>query len=184
MLIKNCRIIYKDKIEEGSVHIENGKIKEINPKTCEDKDILDAEGLYLSPGFIDIHIHGAGGCDTMDCKEESLNTISKAIAAHGTTAFLPTTMTMPIDTIHKALKKVKNVIKEGTDGAQILGVHLEGPFINEAAIGAQNKEYLLKPSVKYFKNMTCGFEDLVKSVTLAPELDDSNELIKYLSSKI
>ena len=66
MLIKNCNIIYLDKIENGSILIENGKIKEINPITCCDENILDADGLYVSPGFIDVHIHGAGGFDTMD----------------------------------------------------------------------------------------------------------------------
>lgn len=83
MIIKNCNIIYLDKIEQGSIRIENGKIKEINPSKCCDEDILDANGLYVSPGFIDVHIHGAGGYDTMDSTSQAINTISKTIAVHG-----------------------------------------------------------------------------------------------------
>ena len=91
MLIKNCNIIYLDRIENGSVLIEDGKIKEINPTNVDTADIIDANGLYLSPGFIDVHIHGAGGHDTMDGTYEAINEISKVIVKHGTTAFTPTT---------------------------------------------------------------------------------------------
>lgn len=107
MIIKNCNIIYLDKIEQGSIRIENGKIKEINPSKCCDEDILDANGLYVSPGFIDVHIHGAGGYDTMDSTSQAINTISKTIAVHGTTSFTPTTMTVSIEDIRKSLNVIK-----------------------------------------------------------------------------
>ena len=97
MLIKNCNIIYLDRIEKGNVLIENNKIKEINPSNCNDKEVIDAEGLYLSPGFIDVHIHGAGGHDTMDGTFEAINEISKVIVKRGTTAFTPTTMTVAVE---------------------------------------------------------------------------------------
>ena len=109
MIIKNCNIIYLNKIEQGSILIENGKIKEINPITYCDENILDANGLYVSPGFIDVHIHGAGGFDTMDGTSEAINTIAKTIVKHGTTSFTPTTMTVSIEAIknHESNKKSK-----------------------------------------------------------------------------
>lgn len=183
MLIKNCRIIYLDKIEEGSVLIEDGKIKEINPANSNDDNIIDANGAYLSPGFIDVHIHGAGGCDTMDGTVESLNTISSTIVKHGTTAFTPTTMTVSTDAIRKSMEVIKKLKEEGAEGAQVLGAHLEGPFVSPEAIGAQNPNYLLAPSVKAYDEMVKGCEDAVVSITLAPEVEGAKELIKYLTDK-
>lgn len=116
MLIKNCNIIFLDRIENGSVLIENGKIKEINPTNIKCNEVIDGEGLYLSPGFIDVHIHGAGGYDTMDGTVEAINEISKAIVKHGTTSFTPTTMTVSIDAIRKSMEAIKTCKENGTDG--------------------------------------------------------------------
>ena len=85
MIIKNCKLVYLDRIEAGSVLIENGKIKEINPTCPSNDNVIDAKGLYLSPGFIDVHIHGAGGHETMNGTYESLNIIASKIAKNGTT---------------------------------------------------------------------------------------------------
>lgn len=183
MLIKNCNIIYLNKIEKGSVLIENGKIKEINPLTYNDENILDADGLYLSPGFIDVHIHGAGGFDTMDGTVDAINNIAKTIVKHGTTSFTPTTMTVSIEDINKSMKVIKTLKENGTEGAHVLGAHLEGPFINPEAIGAQNPNYLLPPSISAYNEMVKDCEDAVVSITLAPEISGAKELIKYLSEK-
>lgn len=183
MLIKNCNIIYLDKIEKGSVLIKNGKIKEINPCLCNDENILDADGLYLSPGFIDVHIHGAGGFDTMDGTDDAINNIAKTIVKHGTTSFTPTTMTVSIEDINKSMKVIKKLKENGTEGAHVLGAHLEGPFINPDAIGAQNPNYLLSPSISAYNEMVKDCEDAVVSITLAPEISGAKELIKYLSEK-
>jgi len=183
MLIKNCNIIYLNRIEQGSLLIENGKIKEINPLTYNDEDILDADGLYVSSGFIDVHIHGAGGFDTMDGTIEAINTIAKTIAKHGTTSFTPTTMTVSIEAIHKSMEVIKKLKETGTEGAHVLGAHLEGPFINPDAIGAQNPDYLLSPTISAYNKMVKGCEDAVISITLAPEVPGAKELIKYLSGK-
>jgi N-acetylglucosamine-6-phosphate deacetylase len=183
MLIKNCNIIYLNTIENGSLLIENGKIKEINPVNCSDENVLDADGLYLSPGFIDVHIHGAGGFDTMDGTSESINTIAKTILKHGTTSFTPTTMTVSTDAIRKSLEVIKKLKEEGSEGAHVLGVHLEGPFVSHKAIGAQNPDYLLTPSIPVYNDMVKDYEDTIVSITLAPEVDGAKELIKYLSNK-
>ncbi|MCL2322318.1 MAG: N-acetylglucosamine-6-phosphate deacetylase [Oscillospiraceae bacterium] len=183
MIIKNCKMIFLDKIEEGSILIKNGKIEKINPIEYEEEDIIDGNGLYLSPGFIDVHIHGAGGVDTMDGSFESINLISKILCEHGTTSFLPTTMTCPKDDIKSALRSIKSAINRGCEGAAVLGVHLEGPFISPNMIGAQNPNFVLEPSIDAFNEIASEYLDIVKVVTLAPELEGALDLIKYLSEK-
>ena len=183
MLIKNCTIIYLDRIEKGSVLVKDGKIAQINPTNVQEEEVIDAQGLYLAPGFIDVHIHGAGGHDTMDGTFEAINEISKVIVQRGTTSFTPTTMTMSAEDIVKSMSAIKNAKENGTDGANVLGAHLEGPFISLSAIGAQNPNFLLAPSVENFKKIVGYYEDAVVSLTLAPEVDGAKELIKYLASK-
>lgn len=183
MLIKNCNIIYLDRIEKGSVLIKDGKIKEINPLVCDDSEVIDAKGMYLSPGFIDVHIHGAGGYDTMDGTFEAINEIAKTISKFGTTSFTPTTMTVSIEDIKKSMKVIKEAKLNGTDGANVLGAHLEGPFISPNAIGAQNPKYVEVPSIETYNEMVGDAFDAVVSITLAPEVAGAKELIKYLSKK-
>ncbi len=180
MVIKNCKIIYEDRIEEGSVLIKNGKLCSFHQAEENDDTIIDAQGRYLAPGFIDIHIHGAGGCDTMDATFEALNTISKTIATNGTTSFLPTTMTCDAEDIQKAVKTIDEAMKRGTEGATILGTHLEGPFISPDMIGAQNPKYIQAPSKENFQHMVDGKLCAVTSVTLAPEREGALDLIDHL----
>lgn len=182
MIIKNCNIIFLDKIEKGSVLIKDGKIIEINPTNFSYYDIIDGKGLYLSPGFIDIHIHGIGGYDTMNGNYNAINEISKTICKYGTTSFLPTTMTMSPSDISKALTAIKTAKIKGTDGAKVLGAHLEGPFISPEAIGAQNPTFLMNPSLKNYISIVGNNGDCVVSITMAPELEGANELAEYLSS--
>lgn len=183
MLITNCNIIFLDRIEKGSVLIENGKIKEINPKSVNDNEVIDAKGMYLSPGFIDVHIHGASGYDTMDGTKEAINEIAKTICKFGTTSFTPTTMTVAVEDIRKSMEVIKDAKLNGTDGANVLGAHLEGPFINEKAIGAQNPKFIEAPSIETYKKMVGDCEDAVVSITIAPEVEGAKELIEYLSNK-
>lgn len=183
MLIKNCNIIYLDKIEKGSVLVEDGKIKEINPTDQTSTNVVDGKGLYLSPGFINVHIHGASGHDTMDGTFEAINEISKSILKNGTTAFTPTTMTVSIDAIKKSMEVIKEAKLNGTDGALVLGAHLEGPFISPAAIGAQNPNFLQTPSIDTYMQMVGDCEDAVVSITVAPEVNGAKELIKELTSR-
>lgn len=183
MIIDNCYITYKDRIEKGCVKVKGTKIEEINPQNIEGEAYIDAKGLYLAPGFIDVHIHGAGGSDTMEGTKEALLNIAKTIVKHGTTAFVPTTMTAPISEVHQALQCIKALKDLETGGAIILGAHLEGPFINPQRIGAQNIQYVRKCSIKDFQIMTADCEEIVSAVTLAPELEGAEKLIKYITSK-
>ena len=181
MLLKNCKIIFLDKIEKGSLLIENGIIKEINPSETNDSNSIDCNGLYVSPGFVDVHIHGAGGYDTMDGTFEAINEISKTICKYGTTSFTPTTMTMSTNDILKSMISIKKAKLEGTDGAIVLGAHLEGPFISPSAIGAQNPNFLIAPSFENFKSMTGDAMDSVVSITMAPEVAGAKELASQLT---
>lgn len=183
MLLKNCNIVFLDRIEKGSLLIENGIIKEINPSEITDQNTIDCKGLYVSSGFVDVHIHGAGGYDTMDGTFEAINEISKTICKYGTTSFTPTTMTMSAGDILKSMISIKKAKIEGTDGAIVLGAHLEGPFISPSAIGAQNPNYLIAPSYENFELMTGNAMDAVVSITMAPEVEGAKELASILSSK-
>ena len=181
MLLKNCNIIFLDKIEKGSLLIENGIIKEINPSETNDSNSIDCNGLYVSPGFVDVHIHGAGGHDTMDGTFEAINEIAKTICKYGTTSFTATTMTMSTNDILKSMTSIKKAKLEGTDGAIVLGAHLEGPFISPSAIGAQNPNFLIAPSFENFKSMTGDAMDSVVSITMAPEVAGAKELASQLT---
>lgn len=183
MLLKNCNIVFLDKIEKGSLLIEGSIIKKINPSETNLQNAIDCKGLYVSPGFIDVHIHGAGGYDTMDGTFEAINEISKTICKYGTTSFTPTTMTMSASDILKSMLSIKKAKIEGTDGAIVLGAHLEGPFISPSAIGAQNPNYLISPSYENFELMTGDTIDAVISITMAPEVEGAKELASILSSK-
>ena len=141
MIITNCKIIYLDKIEEGSVLIEDGKIKKINPEIYGDSEVFDAEGLFLAPGFIDVHIHGAGGYDTMDGTTEALNVISKSIMEHGTTSFLPTTMTVDVEEINNSARNIKgSTAKFTTMTNEILDIS----SIDSASVRIYNEKYNIK----------------------------------------
>ncbi len=178
MIFKDFNVIFPDRIEKATVQIKGGKIISFHPDESKD-DVILGQGRYLSPGFIDIHIHGAGNHDTMEGTFEALDTISKTIAIHGTTAFLPTTMTVSLQDIKTAVDVAKEA-QDKVSGASILGVHLEGPFINKMAIGAQNPNFVEKPTLENFKAMVGEHIDFIKNITIAPEVDGALELIPYL----
>ena len=162
------------------IAIEDGKIAAIGKLDVE--PIFETDGIVL-PGFIDEHIHGAGGADAMDGTEEALQTISEYVAKEGTTGFLATTMTQSPENIGKALKNVKNVREKGEyKGAEVLGVHLEGPFISPKHVGAQPLEYVAKPAPETFDKYNELSGGNIKIVTLAPEVEGGLDLVKHLKS--
>lgn len=141
-------------------------------------------GVTVVPGFIDEHIHGAGGFDVMDGTEEALKVISYCLAKEGTTGFLATTMTQPRDRITQALKAVRVAVDNGEmPGARVLGAHLEGPFLSLRHLGAQPVESVEDPSIARFNEYDAAAGGTIKIVTLAPETPGGEELIKYLSGK-
>lgn len=166
-----------------SIAIENGKIVCIGD--CAEKitePFKVASDCIVTPGFIDEHIHGAMGSDAMDGTYSAIETIANAVAKEGTTGFLATTMTQSPENIVKALSSVKEYREANVStGAEVLGVHLEGPFISVKHIGAQPLEYVAEPNVEVFKKYNQASGNCIKIVSLAPEVEGMDELIKYLS---
>lgn len=184
---KNSLILTKEGFKKTCLVFEDGKIISIGNESllsqCDEVIELE-EGKMLVPGFIDQHIHGAAGSDAMDGTKEDLLKISTALAKEGTVAYLATTMTQSEENITKALNAVREYKLENiSEGAEILGVHLEGPFISEKFIGAQPLEYVHKPDITYFKRLEKASGNNIKLVSLAPEEDGALEFIEYLASK-
>ena len=185
--IVNGKLIMTDRIVHDSVIIFEKEIIDIISKDNfpqykkeykEDIQVIDAKGKFVSPGFIDIHIHGSGGYDTMDATAEALRVISATIAGNGVSAYLPTTMTMDRECIYKAFDAIREAMQLEIKGAKILGIHMEGPFINEKYKGAQKEDYIIKPDYELIKH----YIDIIKIITLAPEKDENHSFIKRLRS--
>lgn len=172
--IINGKIILKDRIVENYALLYSDKIEGVVPadNIPEGAEIIDANGGYVSPGLIDLHIHGYLGKDVCDGEEDSIRTISAGIVKNGVTGFLPTTMTVDMAVIKKALEVCRDLKEESKtwQGSEILGCHAEGPFISESKKGAQDAKYILKPDAKFVKE----YADIIKTITLAPETDEND----------
>ncbi|RRD94583.1 N-acetylglucosamine-6-phosphate deacetylase [Clostridiales bacterium COT073_COT-073] len=183
--IINGQIYTDNHFCEGKVLLFDQTIKAIIDKNEWDgqaDQILDAAGAYVVPGFIDVHIHGFNGADVMDGKTESLTTMAKGLTANGVTSFLATTMTMGVPYIRAALEAVKNYTEDeqlARQGAEIVGVHLEGPFININKKGAQRGEDIIPADI----NVIAGYEDLVKVITIAPEVPENMAFIEKYADR-
>jgi len=177
--IINAKLIVGDEIVEDKILLFDKRIVKIEKKIDLDQiEIIDAKHHYVSAGFIDIHIHGSGGADIMDATPQALQTISKTLLQTGTTSFLATTMTMSNKAINKALQNIQQHSKKVL-GAKIIGIHLEGPFINPAKHGAQDKTYIEPANFKLIKN----YMQEIKMITLAPEEKGNETFIKDMSKK-
>ena len=161
----------------------DAKIRGVGAEKPTETIELPKDAVVL-PGFIDEHIHGAGGADVMDGSVEALSVMADTLAREGTTTFLATTMTQSPENIHRALTAVKEYRALGRRaGARVAGVHLEGPFIAEAHKGAQPAEYIARPSVEIFETYQAASGESIKIVTLAPEVEGAAGLIKYLTAR-
>lgn len=182
LLIKNAKVYMEDEtLERGHIYIEDNIIRDIN-ENCDSKEdvpILDANGASVIPGFIDGHIHGANGADVMDATEEALDKMAKVLPQEGTTSFLATTMTQSKENISRALVNVAEY-QNKPGQAEVLGIHLEGPFINKEKKGAQPAEYVLHPALELFDEWQKLSGNSIETVTLAPELDYDGKLIRHL----
>ena len=178
--IINGRIVLKDRVAENSALLYSDVIEGIVPadKLPEGVEIIDAKGGYVAPGLIDLHIHGYLGKDVCDGEEESIRTISKGLLANGVTGYLPTTMTVDMKVVRKALEVCRALKEESRDwgGSAILGCHAEGPFISEKKKGAQDPKYILKPDAKFVKE----YADIIRIITLAPEEDEDFKAISEI----
>lgn len=189
MIFRNVRLIFPDGIRDGlELVVRDQKITEIREswhghplrdsggKPQPQEKVVDLAGNYLAPGFVDVHVHGALGCDTMEASADAFRTICRYHASGGTTSLLLTTATAPISAIIKVIKKVRAT---SPSIKQIAGIHVEGPFISKAKPGAQRLSLMRKPTPKaYAPLLECG--DVIKRMTLAPELPGAITLIDEL----
>lgn len=176
--IVNGKIILQDQVLQDRALIFQEKIIGIVPAhevgSYPVESIWDAEGGFVSHGFIDLHVHGIGGNDVMDGSVAAIADISAALVCHGVTGFLPTTMTMDWPHVEKALQAV-GAVGSAAPGARILGCHLEGPFISPWYAGAQDARFVRLPD----PDLLLPFRDQIKVVTMAPELEGAGEMINW-----
>jgi N-acetylglucosamine-6-phosphate deacetylase len=168
-------------LPEHSLLIENGQIVSISSQPVEmDAPTLNARGYTLIPGLIDIHTHGGDGADTMDATPEAIYTIARFLARHGVTSYLPTTITASAEATRRAIANLRN-LPQPEDGAQHLGIHLEGPYLCHEQRGAQPAAHLRNPDPAEYADWFS--DDLVRLITLAPELEGAEELIRRAAAK-
>ena len=183
MLVKNGVAFIDGRFTRADVRLAAGRIAEIGELApLPGEEIRDAAGLYVLPGFVDIHIHAFGGYDCMR-GEDDVRAMSEGLLQTGVAAFAPTTMSAWPDETREALKGIQAVMdKPCARGAAVLGAHMEAPFLSPAHKGAQLAECLQMPSVQAYEKMAGGLH-CVKLMTLAPELPGAIELTKYLVSR-
>lgn len=180
MIIQSKKVWIADQFTPAQLELEDGIIKEIYPYN--EKEVTKDYGdLRILPGFIDIHCHGAYGFDTNDADPEGLRKWAKGIVDEGVTSFLATTLTQSEEVLTNAVSNVAKVVEEGYEGAEILGIHFEGPYLNKAHKGAQPEEYCVKPDVEQFKRYQKAAHGLIKYITMAVENDEDFTLTKYCS---
>ena len=137
-------------------------------------EVIDAAGAYVAPGFVNVHIHGCDGADTMDEDADALGKIAAFQARTGVTSFLPTTMTCAFDAVERALDRIRRALHRSIHGARILGAHMEGPFISPAKKGAQDEQYILPPTFARI----ASYRDVIKIITVAPEMIVEEDFIE------
>src|SRR6059058_3336412 len=182
MIFTNARLIFPDGICDGfEIVVQEGKIAAIRDRSLAHRkdEVIDLNGNYLSPGFIDLHVHGALGRDTMEASAEAFRSICDFHASGGTTSLLLTTATAPLDEIAKVLQAVRDY---RSAISPIVGVHVEGPFISKAKAGAQRVEFIQDPSPAAVQQLL-EHTDVLKRVTIAPELPGALEAIEIFHAR-
>lgn len=166
---------------QGDLKIEDGKIADLGEHLSygENDMVVDCEGYTIVPGFVDIHIHGCDGADTCDGTREAIDTMARFLIQRGVTSFCPTTMTTDRETIEKALLAAK-ACKEAPveDGARVVGVNMEGPFISEERKGAQRADAIVAPDIELFRHFYELSGKNVKLIDLAPEQPGGYEFVR------
>ena len=183
--IINGRIITPGKIiEKGSVLVSDSLITALSDKKIISKAdvIVDAEGNFISPGFIDIHVHGGGGSDFMDGTIRDFLTIAETHLQYGTTALVPTTLTAEKGNLLHILDIYRKASKQNVKGAQFLGMHIEGPYFAMSQKGAQDARYIRKPDKKEYSEIIKKAGDIIVRWSAAPELEGALDFGKYLKA--
>ena len=178
MIIQSKQVWVADQFFPFQLEIEGDKIVNLYAYGTKEVD-KDYGELRIVPGFIDIHCHGAYTFDTNDANPEGLRNWSKKIVDEGVTAFLATTITQSEEVLTNAVKNVAYVMEEGYKGAEILGIHFEGPYLDMKYKGAQPEQYIVKPTVEQFKKYQEAAKGHIKYITMATEQDDDFALTRY-----
>ncbi|MCI8515489.1 MAG: N-acetylglucosamine-6-phosphate deacetylase [Hungatella sp.] len=181
MIVQSRRVWIGGQFTEAQLEINEEKIERIHPYGEREAE-EDYGEKRIVPGFIDVHTHGSYGFDTNDGESEGLRDWMRRIPEEGVTAILPTTVTQMPDVLTRAVANVAAVVREGYEGAQILGIHFEGPYLDMDYKGAQPPEAIAKPSVEQFEMYQKAAEGLIRYITLAPEHDPDFALTRYCSS--
>ena len=180
MIIQSKRIWIAGQFIAAQLEIQEGKILRVLPYDSRQAD-EDCGNDRIVPGFIDIHTHGAYNFDTNDGEPEGLREWMRRIPEEGVTSILPTTVTQMPDVLEKAVANVAAVAREGYEGAEMLGLHFEGPYLDMEYKGAQPPEAIAKATVEQFKRYQEAAEGMIKYITLAPEHDADFALTRYCS---
>lgn len=194
MIITNCYVINsnnqfskasiqieKDRIQQVFFHEDESSLKKYQQLEHSDEEVIDAKGAYAIPGLIDTHIHGAIQHDFCDKDIKGLIAIATYLKDHGITAFCPTSMTLDKDLLKQIFETANQTLPDNC--SEIVGIHMEGPFISKEKKGAQNDKYLRVPSIEMFQELSeaCGHK--IKVITLAPEVESADEFIKAVHNE-
>ncbi|MDR1892982.1 MAG: N-acetylglucosamine-6-phosphate deacetylase [Oscillospiraceae bacterium] len=183
MLFKNGLVLGEDfRFSRADVRVTGEKIALIAPDvTPENESVIDLGDRLLLPGLINIHVHGALGHDFTEINRENFTDVRRFLALNGATSFLPTTLTLPPDGIIDALSRLSEYSGNDDRGAQMLGIHLEGPYLSPAYKGAHNADWLTLPRLRDFKTLQNAAHGQIKLVTVAPELDGAIDFIRGIT---
>ncbi len=188
LIIKNGTVITPEQeIKDGVVIIQNEKIIEVGKRgeieEPENTEIIDAQNSYISPGLIDIHVNGANGADVSKIDSDTFSTMGKFFAKYGVTSYVGTTITAAPTDIIKALQFARKYLKDiKIDGAELLGIHMEGPYISPEQSGAHPKQYLALPKPEHYSQFL-EYSDVLLKMTIAPELEGAEQLVKALKER-
>jgi N-acetylglucosamine-6-phosphate deacetylase len=180
MIVQSKKVFIAEQFIPAQIRVDNGKISKISPYGQTNPDI-DYGSKLIVPGFIDIHTHGMGGYSTDDPSPEGLVRWLKALPSEGVTSFLPATTTQSRQTTINALKNIAMVKNQRHTGAEIIGIHLEGPFLDQEYKGMHMSEFLRVPSVEEFIDYQGASNNLIRYITVACEHDKDFSLIRYAS---
>ena len=183
LCIINGDVVLPGRVErDKALFINNGKISLVGRASLRGYEILNAKGLFVSPGFIDIHVHGLFADRAGDLNSSDLKEMCGRLARHGVTGFLATTVSSPPSMLLKTAKAVKNFIKDNPD-TNLLGIHFEGPFVNPRVSGAQNRKYICPFSHSAMKDVFSEGKGIIKAMTFAPEVKNGMRLLKALTGR-
>lgn len=180
-LIRGKIVTPEGVLENGIIEVEDGKIKNVSASSSANADITAPEGGWVVPGFVDVHVHGGYGSDFMEATQEAIQNITAFHGRNGTTSMLATSVTAPKKDIDALLEASKAYIASNpSEGARLIGVHLEGPFISEKWPGAQNPEHIVPPNAAWVQEWLEKYPGLLKQLTLAPEKEGALDVIRLL----